>query len=73
MGPVDVISRPRPLYDEVVVAVLHNPAKEAYYLQCLGADQLLHSALAPVPNVRIEAFAARLLVDICREAGAQAL
>jgi len=26
-----------------------------------------------VPNVRIEAFAGRLLVDICREAGARAI
>ena len=35
--------------------------------------KLLDAALAGLPNVRIEAFAGRLLVDVCREAGAQAI
>ncbi len=72
MGHVDVISRAAALYDEVIVAVLHNPAKGGSF----GVEErikLLHAALARVPNVRIEAFAGRLLVDICREAGAQAV
>ena len=72
MGHVDVISRAAALYDEVVVAVLHNHAKRGTF----GVDErirLLDSALAGVPNVRIEAFAGRLLVDVCREAGAQAI
>ena len=72
MGHVDVISRAAKLYDEVVVAVLHNPAKAGTF----GVDErikLLDAALAAVPNVRIEAFAGRLLVDVCREAGAQAI
>jgi len=62
MGHVDVISRAAKLYDEVVVAVLHNPAKAGTF----GVDErikLLGAALAAVPNVRIEAFARRLLVD----------
>ena len=72
MGHVDVISRAAALYDEVVVAVLHNPAKGGSF----GVEErikLLSAALTEVPNVRIEAFAGRLLVDICREAGAQAI
>ena len=72
MGHVDVISRAAALYDEVVVAVLHNPAKKGTF----GVDEritLLDSALAALPNVRIEAFAGRLLVDVCRDAGAQAI
>jgi pantetheine-phosphate adenylyltransferase len=72
MGHVDVIFRAAALYDEVVVAVLHNPAKRGTF----GVDdriKLLDAALAAVPNVRIEAFAGRLLVDVCREAGAQAI
>ena len=72
MGHVDVITRAAQLYDEVVVAVLHNNAKRGTF----GVDErikLLDSALADVPNVRVEAFAGRLLVDICREAGAQAI
>lgn len=72
MGHVDVITRAAKLYDEVVVAVLHNTAKQGTF----GVDEriaLLDAALAGVPNMRIEAFAGRLLVDVCREAGAQAI
>lgn len=72
VGHVDVITRAAALYDEVVVAVLHNPAKSG----TLAVDQrlqLLKSALADVPNVRIEAFANTLLVDVCRSVGAQAI
>ena len=72
MGHVDVISRASSLYDEVVVAVLHNPAKQGMF-SVQERIKLLDAALAGVPNVRIEAFAGRLLVDVCREAGAQAI
>jgi pantetheine-phosphate adenylyltransferase len=72
MGHVDVIFRAAALYDEVVVAVLHNNVKSGTF----GVEErirLLEAALAALPNVRIEAFAGRLLVDVCREAGAQAI
>jgi pantetheine-phosphate adenylyltransferase len=72
MGHVDVIVRAAALYDEVVVAVLHNNTKSGTF----GVDErirLLDAALSALPNVRIEAFAGRLLVDVCREAGAQAI
>jgi len=72
MGHLDVITRAAVLYDEVVVAVLHNPAKRGTF----GVDErvkLLDAALAGTPNVRIEAFAGRLLVDVCREVGAQSI
>jgi len=72
MGHVDVITRAATLYDEVVVAVLHNPSKRGTFT--VGERmKLLDAALAAVPNTRIEAFAGRLLVDVCREAGAQAI
>ena len=72
MGHVDVISRAAKLYDQVVVAIMHNPAKRGTF----GIEErikLLDAALVEVPNVSIEAFAGRLLVDVCREAGAQAI
>jgi pantetheine-phosphate adenylyltransferase len=72
MGHVDVITRAAALYDEVVVAVLHNTDKRGAF----SVDErmkLLETALAAVPNVRIAAFAGRLLVDVCAEAGAQAI
>jgi len=72
MGHVDVITRAALLYDEVVVAVLHNKTKQGTFV----VDErikLLDAALSALPNVRIEAFAGRLLVDVCRAAGAQAI
>jgi pantetheine-phosphate adenylyltransferase len=72
LGHVDVIARAALLFDEVVVAVLHNTDKRGTF----GVDErikLLDAALVSVPNVRIEAFAGQLLVDVCREAGAQAI
>ena len=68
MGHVDVISRAARLYDEVVVAIMHNPAKRGTF----GVDErvkLLDAALVEVPNVRIEAFAGRLLVDVTYKSG----
>jgi pantetheine-phosphate adenylyltransferase len=72
MGHVDVITRAAGLYDEVIVAVLHNLSKHGTFPVDKRID-LLDSALSAVPNVRIEAFQERLLVDICREAGAGAI
>jgi pantetheine-phosphate adenylyltransferase len=72
MGHVDVIFRAAALYDEVVVALMHNNAKSATF----GVDErmrLLDAALGALPNVRIEAFEGRLLVDVCRDAGAQTI
>ena len=72
MGHVDVISRAAALYDQVIVAVMHNPAKGGTF----DVDErikLLHAALVAVPNVRVEAFAGRLLVDVCQDVGAQAI
>src|ERR1035437_4601214 len=71
MGHVDVITRAATLYDEVGVAVLHNSKRGTFTVQ--ERMKLLDMALVAVPNVRIEAFAGRLLVDVCREAGAQAI
>lgn len=72
VGHVDVISRAAALYDEVVVAVLHNPAKSGT-LPVEQRLQLLKAALADVPNLSIEAYANTLLVDVCREVGAEAI
>jgi pantetheine-phosphate adenylyltransferase len=72
MGHVDVISRAAALYDEVVVAVLHNPGKGGAF-SVEERIKLLDASLTGLLNVRVESFAGRLLVDICREAGAQAI
>lgn len=73
-GHVDVIARAAVLYDEVVVAILHNPAKEGTFTV---AERIgfLEDVVAGLPtgadNVRVEVFAGRLLVDVCRDLEAQ--
>jgi pantetheine-phosphate adenylyltransferase len=70
-GHLDVIERAAALHDEVVVVVLHNPAKGGLFTvdERIG---FVERGLAQrgVQNVRVEAFAQRLLVDVCRELGA---
>ncbi len=66
VGHVDVVERAAALFDEVVVAILHNPAKAGTFT----VDERMayvRAALAHVPNVRVEAFGGRLIVDVCRE------
>jgi pantetheine-phosphate adenylyltransferase len=63
-GHVDVITRAARLYDELVVAVLVNPGKAGLF----SVDErieLLHDAVADLPNVRIDSFEG-LLVDYCK-------
>ena len=71
-GHVDVIARAVTLFDEVVVAVLYNPLKQGSF-PVEERARLLTSALRGVPRVRVETFADRLLVDVCRELGASAV
>ena len=87
-GHVDVIARAAVLYDEVVVAILHNPAKEGTFTVAerigfledvvaglpTGADKVrpqmtLKQIVAA--GQKLEAFAGRLLVDVCRDLEAQ--
>ena len=71
-GHVDVVSRASGLFDEVVVAILHNPSKQGTFTVAERTD-LLEQSLGHLPNVRIGAWAGTLVVDVCREVGAQAM
>ncbi|WP_151525151.1 pantetheine-phosphate adenylyltransferase [Serinicoccus kebangsaanensis] len=74
LGHVDIVSRAAALYDEVVVAVLHNPAKQGTFEVSRRMDLVRASLPAEVSErVRVEAFAERLLVDVCRDVGAEAV
>jgi pantetheine-phosphate adenylyltransferase len=54
-GHLDVISRARSLFDEIVVAVAHNDEKQPLFTleQRLG---LLHDAVDEIDNVRVAQF-----------------
>lgn len=73
-GHLDVIARATTLFDEVVVAILHNPAKRGTF-EVDRRVQLVREALPDhvAGRVRIEAFGGQLLVDVCREVGAGAI
>ncbi len=72
LGHADVIRRASALYDEVVVAVLHNPAKRGTFTPEERRD-LIVDGCGDLGNVRVELFADRLLVDVCRELEATAI
>ncbi|MGE9783855.1 pantetheine-phosphate adenylyltransferase [Janibacter sp. G368] len=72
VGHVDVFRRAATLFDEVVVAILHNPAKQGTFT----VDErvaLIEAQVADLDNVRVQAFANRLIVDVCTELDAQVL
>lgn len=71
-GHLDVIARAAALHDEVVVAVLHNPAKAGTFTpdERVAFVERAVAAAGLEGRVRVEAFADRLLVDVCRDVGA---
>jgi pantetheine-phosphate adenylyltransferase len=71
-GHVDVIARAATLFDEVVVAVLTNPAKQPLFSLEERLD-LLRSSLDGISGVRVEAVSGGLLVDYCVQVGAVAV
>src|SRR3954453_10658516 len=72
MGHVDVVQRAATLFDEVVVAVLHNPDKLGTFTVAERME-LLEVSLGRRPGVRVLEFGGRLLVDVCRDVGASAV
>ena len=70
-GHVDVVARAATLFDEVVVAVLYNPAKGTFTVE--DRVRFIEESMVEVSNLRVEAFADRLLVDVCRDLGATAI
>lgn len=71
-GHVDVIRRATALFDEVIVAVLANPAKRGLFPLPERLD-LLAASVGGLPGVRVEAVDGGLLVDYCRRVGAVAV
>lgn len=72
VGHVDVFRRAATLFDEVVVAILHNPAKQGTFT----VDErvaFIEAQVGNLGNVRVAPFANRLVVDVCAELDAQVL
>jgi len=71
LGHVDVIRRGARLFDEVIVAVGHNPRK-ARTLDLATRLAVLAEVCGDLPNVRIDQFEG-LLVHYCQRVGATAI
>jgi pantetheine-phosphate adenylyltransferase len=70
-GHLDVIERVSPLFDEVVVAVGVNPAKNRMF----EADEriaMIQEATQGLPNIVVDTFSG-LLVDFCKQHGIRAI
>ncbi|MGL5865121.1 MAG: pantetheine-phosphate adenylyltransferase [Dermatophilaceae bacterium] len=71
-GHLDVLVRAAGLYDEVVVALLHNPGKAGHFsvAERVGFVDRAVAAVGLADRVRVQAFGDRLLVDVCRDVSA---
>ena len=70
-GHLDIIERGLILFDKIIVAILHNPAKK-YMFTIPERIDLLQSSLKKFPEVQVEAFDG-LLVDYAVQKNAQAI
>jgi pantetheine-phosphate adenylyltransferase len=71
-GHLDVVERAAHLFDEVVVAILHNQSKQGTFT-IEERIELLEPSLAHLDNVRIGSWEGTLVVDVCREVGASSM
>ena len=72
-GHVDVVRRAVALFDEVVVAVLANPAKRGLF-PLEERVELVRASVEGLPGVRVDPVGGGiLLVDYCRSVGASAV
>lgn len=70
-GHVDIATRARAMFSHVIVAVAHNSAKSPL-LDLETRLALARSAVAPLEGVEVRE-ASGLLVDFCRDAGADVI
>lgn len=77
-GHIDIAARASALFDEVVVAVVHNPSKTGNFplaqrIALITAGLAEDARTATAENIVIDDVPGGLLVDYCREVGAGAV
>jgi pantetheine-phosphate adenylyltransferase len=70
-GHLDIVRRGTFLFDEIIVAILHNPSKSALFTVDERLD-MLKETMKDIPGVSFDIFGG-LLVDYAHERGAQAI
>jgi pantetheine-phosphate adenylyltransferase len=70
-GHIDVIERAARLFDEVVVVVVENPAKDGLFT-VEERVALIAESLSHIENAKVTSYRG-LLVDFCRQVGAEVI
>jgi pantetheine-phosphate adenylyltransferase len=70
-GHLDIVRRGTVLFDEIIVAILHNPSKTALFSVDERLD-MLKETMKDIPGVSFDTFGG-LLVDYACKRGAQAI
>ena len=70
-GHLDIVERGLKLFDQIIVAILINPGKQALF-SVAERLELLRAALGDVANVEVDTFDG-LLVDYASQRGAHAI
>lgn len=68
LGHLNIIRRAAAIFDELVVCVMRNGAKECCLFTCEERAELLRESTAGLPNVRVDTHTG-LLTDYVRESG----
>lgn len=71
-GHLDIILRSRHLFDELIVAVLHNTSKTSFLLSVEQRVEIIGEVVHELPNCRVEQFSG-LLVDFLEQKGARTI
>jgi pantetheine-phosphate adenylyltransferase len=71
-GHLDIVTRALIAFDEIVVAVAHNPGKESSLFSVPERVELIRLAWAERTGVRVDSFSG-LLVDYCNRIEATAI
>ncbi len=72
LGHLDVIAQAAELFDEVVVAAMHNPSKPSGRFAIEVRLELIEASAAGLTNVRVEPHTG-LVIDAARAAGADVI
>ncbi|RJQ82735.1 MAG: pantetheine-phosphate adenylyltransferase [Desulfobacteraceae bacterium] len=70
-GHIDIVQRGRKLFDKIIVAILHNPSKQALFA-IEDRLEMLRESLKEIPDVTFDSFDG-LLVDYAKNVGANAI
>lgn len=70
-GHIDIVKRGKKLFDKIIVAILHNPAKTGLF-PIQERLEMLRDSMKDIPGVEFDTFDG-LLVDYVQNRGAQAI